>query len=337
MPMTVNCPSCFKSLKAPEHLAGKRVKCPACSGPIEVPGMQEITLMPLEEGDASSPRAPRTPWGNLNLGLLIVAINALASAGLIGLLLLIAQLAGSQTMLDMLKYVVLLAMAAQAVGFWFCSRLPVESGERGMQRAAFWFMAPAAGILWLAAILGLLQFFKSTELMILFGGAGAAATFSILAAQLFFLASLRGLAGFLKNESLAGMIFAFFLYAAAILPAYVLYQSGFAAFAGPKMPTFGSVNSLHDLAQAKQPLGDGRITGHPGVFAQPMRFPRDEMPPMPQMPRGPSSGGMTGGLPFGAHGTVDQIIVAVLLAGLVGWFAYILWIMRDAVVRSQNA
>jgi hypothetical protein len=35
--LTFTCPSCHKGLKAPEALAGRKVKCPACQHPITVP------------------------------------------------------------------------------------------------------------------------------------------------------------------------------------------------------------------------------------------------------------------------------------------------------------
>lgn len=37
MPIAVKCGKCGKGLKAPDNLAGKRVKCPGCSSPISVP------------------------------------------------------------------------------------------------------------------------------------------------------------------------------------------------------------------------------------------------------------------------------------------------------------
>lgn len=43
MALTVTCPSCNRSLKAPESLAGRRVKCPGCSVPFDIP-------VPTEEG-----------------------------------------------------------------------------------------------------------------------------------------------------------------------------------------------------------------------------------------------------------------------------------------------
>src|SRR4051812_25772939 len=38
MPTTVSCP-CGHELRAPEHLVGKKVKCPACGAPIQIPGV----------------------------------------------------------------------------------------------------------------------------------------------------------------------------------------------------------------------------------------------------------------------------------------------------------
>jgi hypothetical protein len=38
MPIIVACPSCGTNVKAPDHLAGRCVKCPNCAGPVPVPG-----------------------------------------------------------------------------------------------------------------------------------------------------------------------------------------------------------------------------------------------------------------------------------------------------------
>ena len=38
MPIPVNCPECGKKINAPDKFAGKRVKCPKCKTPMEIPG-----------------------------------------------------------------------------------------------------------------------------------------------------------------------------------------------------------------------------------------------------------------------------------------------------------
>lgn len=37
MPISCECPSCGKRLKAPDSAAGKRAKCPQCGNPVEIP------------------------------------------------------------------------------------------------------------------------------------------------------------------------------------------------------------------------------------------------------------------------------------------------------------
>jgi uncharacterized OB-fold protein len=37
MPIPVKCPSCGKSVNAPDKFAGKRVKCPECKSTMEIP------------------------------------------------------------------------------------------------------------------------------------------------------------------------------------------------------------------------------------------------------------------------------------------------------------
>lgn len=41
MPQIVECPACAKRLKAPDQLAGHRVKCPACKATVEIPSLEK--------------------------------------------------------------------------------------------------------------------------------------------------------------------------------------------------------------------------------------------------------------------------------------------------------
>src|SRR5438045_3133972 len=97
---TIVCNACTKSLRAPDHLIGKRVKCPGCGAPIQVsdPFAGNHAADPYAAGGEADYGGGNgggrlTGWGRFNLGLLIVAINTLATAGLVGLLLLLAYLA----------------------------------------------------------------------------------------------------------------------------------------------------------------------------------------------------------------------------------------------------
>ena len=50
MPIEVSCPGCGKKLRAPDSVAGKRVKCPQCSTPVPVPSPASGAT-PLAVGD----------------------------------------------------------------------------------------------------------------------------------------------------------------------------------------------------------------------------------------------------------------------------------------------
>jgi Zn finger protein HypA/HybF involved in hydrogenase expression len=54
VPITIECPSCKKTLKAPDHFAGKRAKCPGCQIDITVPGGNVPPPLP--------PTPPSTPY-----------------------------------------------------------------------------------------------------------------------------------------------------------------------------------------------------------------------------------------------------------------------------------
>lgn len=49
MPIVVQCESCRKGLKVPDHYAGQTIRCPACKAPVEIP----IPLPVDEEADTA--------------------------------------------------------------------------------------------------------------------------------------------------------------------------------------------------------------------------------------------------------------------------------------------
>ena len=54
MPIQVNCSKCGKGLKAPDALAGKKAKCPACGAVVDIP-LQEAEVLDAELEDLPSP------------------------------------------------------------------------------------------------------------------------------------------------------------------------------------------------------------------------------------------------------------------------------------------
>ncbi len=64
MPLETRCGHCGKRLRAPDQLAGKRVKCPACGGAIDVPALAELprleeTILPGSDPLGLGPPAGR--------------------------------------------------------------------------------------------------------------------------------------------------------------------------------------------------------------------------------------------------------------------------------------
>ncbi len=57
MPISVKCPSCGKTLSAPDSAAGKQAKCPACAAVMQLPAaaQQPPGIGDLLEEDASKP------------------------------------------------------------------------------------------------------------------------------------------------------------------------------------------------------------------------------------------------------------------------------------------
>src|SRR5262245_15353695 len=66
MPITLGCPSCAKRFKARDESAGKKVKCPYCQVPVQVPTSEESAragapTAPLPTGAAPRPAPPPRP------------------------------------------------------------------------------------------------------------------------------------------------------------------------------------------------------------------------------------------------------------------------------------
>jgi len=57
--MQVQCPGCQKTLNAPDHLAGKVVKCPGCGGQMQLPAMEPEMLEVLPAGPDAPPAGDR--------------------------------------------------------------------------------------------------------------------------------------------------------------------------------------------------------------------------------------------------------------------------------------
>lgn len=60
MPIQITCPSCHKALKAPDALAGKTAKCPACGTLIAVPNPAEEIL----DAEVAEPAPGPAPSGS---------------------------------------------------------------------------------------------------------------------------------------------------------------------------------------------------------------------------------------------------------------------------------
>jgi hypothetical protein len=61
MPLVVACPSCTSKLKAPDHLIGKKVKCPKCSTTFLVQAEEEEAPIMAELQDEPAPEPARKP------------------------------------------------------------------------------------------------------------------------------------------------------------------------------------------------------------------------------------------------------------------------------------
>src|SRR5207302_593089 len=62
MPEVIQCPKCNRKLRVPDHLLGKKVKCPSCSSTFTATaGEEELATAPLIEEDEALNVAPRKP------------------------------------------------------------------------------------------------------------------------------------------------------------------------------------------------------------------------------------------------------------------------------------
>lgn len=60
MPIPVNCPGCSVKLKAADTAAGKRIKCPKCQAPIDVPAAAALAaVVPVTPAPPPTPPKPR--------------------------------------------------------------------------------------------------------------------------------------------------------------------------------------------------------------------------------------------------------------------------------------
>jgi hypothetical protein len=58
MPITVSCPSCNTTLRAPNNAAGRKVKCPKCATPFDVPAAGAAPVMAVAPVPPSRPAPP---------------------------------------------------------------------------------------------------------------------------------------------------------------------------------------------------------------------------------------------------------------------------------------
>src|SRR5262245_66675128 len=58
MPIPVTCPSCQTTLKAPDHAAGRQVKCPRCGTAFPVPHSEEPPPMAVVPAGSLPPPVP---------------------------------------------------------------------------------------------------------------------------------------------------------------------------------------------------------------------------------------------------------------------------------------
>jgi ribosomal protein L37AE/L43A len=61
MPIRVRCPGCGQSLNAPDRLAGKTAKCPACGNPVTIPAAAAAVATPPDVGTSGPPAASPPP------------------------------------------------------------------------------------------------------------------------------------------------------------------------------------------------------------------------------------------------------------------------------------
>ena len=71
MPISCECPSCGKRLKAPDSAAGKRALCPKCRNPVQIPteiihDAEEVT--DTEQATEAAAAVPEDEYGLANVG-----------------------------------------------------------------------------------------------------------------------------------------------------------------------------------------------------------------------------------------------------------------------------
>jgi hypothetical protein len=265
MSVTVICNGCNKSLKAPDHLVGKRVKCPACGNSVKIqqePAVVDYSTTdpyagasadpfsamgtdpftgggapaPYAGADAAqdgggrqTPPAQQSGWRKFNLGLLLMSITVLVLSTVIGADIVLSYHLEAETLSKIQKalpYVFLAGVLTLLVGFGFCACIPRESGEKGMMTFAFLFFAPGASALLADRALTFADYFESRNLAIIVASAGAAGAIPMLImAPSFFLFSLRSVAIALKSTALAAGILSYVVYTMAILPIWSFYRA----------------------------------------------------------------------------------------------------------------
>ena len=61
MPINVVCPQCQKTLRVGDHVAGKKIRCPACQGVVAVPAEEIIDVAEIYEESSPNPKLSEEP------------------------------------------------------------------------------------------------------------------------------------------------------------------------------------------------------------------------------------------------------------------------------------
>src|SRR4051794_19472270 len=65
MPISLTCPACGARLKAPDHAAGRTLRCPKCQGAVAVPVAGPAAAFSFDPpGDFDSSEGPESPFEN---------------------------------------------------------------------------------------------------------------------------------------------------------------------------------------------------------------------------------------------------------------------------------
>jgi hypothetical protein len=152
---------------------------------------------------------------------MVVAINALVTFGLFFSLSLLARFSFSlaSKLQAVIPYLMLFAITAQAVGFWLCSDLPGQTGERPLFLAAFFFQGGAAALCWLVRFVSWFDFFESLAVAQMAISWLASGVIAMAAAQVFFVFGVRGVAVHLQSRQLSASVFNYMIYLASLVPA----------------------------------------------------------------------------------------------------------------------